>query len=162
VFLRVSLFCFLCACFLLLTLIIDLLTFDLSFCAEEFFLDPSSQRETTVDVGKVKEVAQEPATPVEALETIHDGVDLEAYKRCLEYCQAQGVNLDTFKFVGIGLDKLRIMPRKSELKLSKYIDDVFAVPDTEAQLAGKSSLELADASITMIYKVHKCLFDFVY
>ena len=51
-----------------MTLIIDLLTFDLSFCAEEFFLDPSSQRETTVDVGKMKEVAQEPATLAEALE----------------------------------------------------------------------------------------------
>ena len=79
----------------------------------------------------------------------------------MEYCQAQGVNLDTFKFVGIGLDKLRIMPRKSKLKLSKYIDDVFAVPDTEAQLAGKSSLELADTSVTMIYKVCIFLSDFV-
>ena len=95
-----------------MTLIIDLLTFDLSFCAEEFFSDPSSQRETTVDVGKMKEVAQEPATPAEALETISDGVDPEAYKCCLEYYQAQGVNLDTFKFIGIGLDKLRIMPKK--------------------------------------------------
>ena len=63
------------------------------------------------------------------------------------------MNLDTFKFVGIGLDKLRIMPRKSELKLSKYIDDSFVVPDAKAQLAGKSSLELADASVTMVYKV---------
>jgi hypothetical protein len=70
-----------------------------------------------VDVGKMKEVAQEPATPVEALEIIPDVVDLEAYKRCLEYCQAQGVNLDTFKFIGISLDKLRIMPKKPKLKL---------------------------------------------
>ena len=70
----------------------------------------------------------------------------------MEYCQAQGVNLDTFKFVGIDLDRLRIMPKNSELKLSNYIDDAFAVPDTEAQLVGKSSLELADASVTMIYK----------
>ena len=46
------------------------------------------------------------------------------------------------------------MPKKSELKLSKYIDDAFAIPDAEAQLARKSSLELADASITMIYKVY--------
>ncbi|XP_066314355.1 uncharacterized protein [Miscanthus floridulus] len=82
---------------------------------EEIFPDPSSQRETTVDVGKMKEVAQEPATPAEALETISDGVDPEAYKRCLEYYQAQ-------------------------------------VPDVEAELVGKSSLELADASVTMIYK----------
>jgi hypothetical protein len=87
------------------------------------------------------------------LETIPDGVDLEAYKRCMEYCQAQGVNLDTFKIVGIGLDKLRIMPKKPELKLSKCIDDAFAVPDAEAKLVGKSSLELADASVSMIYKV---------
>ena len=41
-----------------------------------------------MDVGKMKEVAQEPATPAEALETIPDGVDLEAYKHCLEYYQA--------------------------------------------------------------------------
>jgi len=47
----------LCLFFLLLTLIIDLLTFTCLFYAEEFFLDLSSQRETTVDVGKVKEVA---------------------------------------------------------------------------------------------------------
>jgi hypothetical protein len=79
--------------------------------------------------------------------------DLEAYKRCLEYCQAQGVNLDTFKFVGIGLDKLCIMPKKLELKLSRFIDNAFAVPDAEAELAGKSSLELADASVSLMYKV---------
>jgi hypothetical protein len=83
-------------------------------------------------------------------------VNPEAYKHCLEYCQAQGVNLDTFKFIGIGLDKLLIMSKKPELKLSKCIDDVFTVPDAEAELVGKSSLELADASVTMIYKV--CMF----
>ena len=109
----------------------------------------------------MKEVAQEPATPAEALETIPDGVDPEAYKRCLEYCQAQGVNLDTFKFIGIGLDKLRIMPKKPELKLSRCIDNVFAVPDAKAELVGKSSLELADTSVTMIYKVCMFLSDFV-
>ena len=53
------------------------------------------------------------------------------------------------------------MPKKSELKLSKYIDDAFAVPDVEAQIARKSSLELADASVTMIYKVHMYLSDFI-
>jgi hypothetical protein len=74
----------------------------------------------------------------------------------MEYCQAQGVNLDTFKFVGIGLDRLCIMPKKLELKLSKYVDDAFAVPYAEAQLAGKSSLDLADASVTLVYKV--CIF----
>jgi hypothetical protein len=36
--------------------------------AEKFFPDSSSQRETIVDVGKIKEVAQEPATSAEALE----------------------------------------------------------------------------------------------
>ena len=45
------------------------------------------------------------------------------------------------------------MLQKLELKLSKYIDDSFVVPDAKAQLAGKSSLELADASVTMVYKV---------
>jgi hypothetical protein len=79
----------------------------------------------------------------------------------MEYYQAQGVNLDTFKFVGIGLDRLRIIPKKLELKLSKYIDDAFVVPYAEAQLARKSSLELADASVTMVYKVRMFLFDFV-
>jgi hypothetical protein len=73
----------------------------------------------------------------------------------MEYYQAQGVNLDTFKFIRIGLDKLRIMPKKPELKLSKCIDDAFVVPDAEAELVGKSSLELADASVSMIYKVRK-------
>ena len=48
-----------------------------------------------------------------------------------------------------------------ELKLLKYIDDAFAVPDAEPQLAGKSSLELADASVTMIYKVCMFLSDFI-
>jgi hypothetical protein len=74
----------------------------------------------------------------------------------MEYCQAQGVNLDTFKFIGIGLDKLRIMPKKPELKLSKCTDDAFTVPNAEAELVGTSSLELADASVFMIYKV--CVF----
>jgi hypothetical protein len=45
------------------------------------------------------------------------------------------------------------MPKKLELKLSKCIDDAFAVPDAEAELVGKSLLELADASVSMIYKV---------
>jgi hypothetical protein len=87
------------------------------------------------------------------LETVPDGVDLEAYKRCMEYCQTQSVNLDTFKFIRIGLDKLRIIPKKLELKLSMCIDDAFAVPDAETELVGKSSLELADVSVSMIYKV---------
>jgi hypothetical protein len=109
-----------------------------------------------VDVGKIKKVAQKPATPAEVLETVPNGVNLEAYKRCMEYCQTQGVNLDTFKFIGIGLDKLRIMPKKPELKLSKCIDNAFIVPDVEAELIGKSSLELADVSVSMIYKI--CVF----
>ena len=74
---------------------------------------------------------------------------------------SSSVNLDTFKFVGIGLDRVCIMPKKSELKLSKYIYDAFIVLDTDAQLARKSSLELADASVTMIYKVCMFLSDFV-
>jgi len=45
--------------------------------------------------------------------------------------------------------------------MSKYIVDAFAVPDAEAQLAGKSSLELADASVTMIYMARMFLSDFV-
>jgi hypothetical protein len=110
----------------------------------------------TVDVGKMKEVAQEPATPAEVLKIVPDGVDLEAYKPYMEYCKAQGVKLDTFKFIRIGLDKLRIMTKKPELKLSKCIDDAFAVPDAEAELVGKSSLEMADTSVSMIYKL--CVF----
>jgi len=50
------------------------------------------------------------------------------------------------------------MLKKPELKLSRCIDDAFTVPDAEAELVGKSSLELADASVTMIYKV--CMFFF--
>jgi hypothetical protein len=132
------------------------------FVQMNFFSDSSSHRETTVDVEKMKKVAHEPSTLAEILETVSDGVDPAAYKRCIEYCQAQGVNLDTFKFIRISLDKLRIMPKKPELKLSKCIDDAFAVPDAEAELIGKSSLELADASVSKIYEVRKkFFFDFV-
>ena len=53
-----------------------------------------------MDVGEMNEVAQEPATLAKALETIPGGVDPVAYKCCLEYCQVQGVNLDTLKFIG--------------------------------------------------------------
>ena len=86
-----------------------------SFLCRGFFPDLPSRKETTVDIEKIKDVAQEPATPAEALETVRGGVDPKAYKRCMEYHQAHGMNLDTFKLVGIGLDKLHIMPRKSEL-----------------------------------------------
>jgi hypothetical protein len=55
------------------------------------------------------------------LETIPDGVDPEAYKRCMEYCQAQDVNLDTLKSIEISLDKLRIMLKKPELKLQSAL-----------------------------------------
>jgi hypothetical protein len=48
------------------------------------------------------------------------------------------------------------MPKKPELKLSKCIDDVFAVLDAEAELIGKFLPDLADASVSMIYKV--CVF----
>jgi hypothetical protein len=41
---------------------------------EKFFPNSSSQRETTVDVEKMKEVAQEPVTPAEAFKTVPDGV----------------------------------------------------------------------------------------
>jgi ABC-type protease/lipase transport system fused ATPase/permease subunit len=54
--LHVFLFCF---CLLLILVFVF---------AEKFFSNSSSQRETTVDVGKMKEVAQEPATPAEVLE----------------------------------------------------------------------------------------------
>lgn len=63
------------------------------------------------------------------------------------------MNLDIFKFVGIRLDKLHIMLKKPKLRLSRYIDDASTVPDAEAELSGKSSLELADASVSLSYKV---------
>jgi hypothetical protein len=68
---------FICFCLLLILVFVF---------AEKFFPDSSSQMETTIDVGKMKEVAQEPAAPVEVLETVPDGVNLEAYKCCMEYC----------------------------------------------------------------------------
>jgi len=37
--------------------------------------------------------------------------------------------------------------------LSKCIDDAFVVPDAGAELAGKPSLELADAAVALAYKV---------
>jgi hypothetical protein len=51
---------------------------------EKFFPDSFSQREATVDIGKMK-VVQEPMTPAKVLETVPVGVNLEAYKRCMEY-----------------------------------------------------------------------------
>ena len=74
-------------------------------------------------------------------------------KRCLDFCRQQGVNLDAFKFVGVGVDKLRMMPKSSELKLSQCIDSAFTVPDAEAELAAKSGLELGDAALSWAYKV---------
>lgn len=54
--------------------------------SEEFFPDTSSRKEATIDVGKMKDVAQEPSTPAEALKTFLAGVDPETYKRRLEFC----------------------------------------------------------------------------
>ena len=64
-------------------------------------------------------MAQEPATPAEALETVPGGVDPEAYKRCMEYYQAQGVNLDTFKFVGIDLGQTSHYAKEVKVKTVK-------------------------------------------
>lgn len=108
--------------------------------AEEIFPDSTSQKETNRDVGSMKEVVHEPTTPVEALKPIPEGADPEAYKRCLDYCQAQGVSLDVFKFLGIGLDKLRILPKKSELRLSKCIDDAFTFQMRRQNLLGSLCL----------------------
>ena len=60
---------------------------------------------------------------------------------------------DAFKFVGIGLDRLNFLSKVSEIQLSKCIDDAFVVPDAGAELAGKPSLELADAAVALAYKV---------
>jgi hypothetical protein len=51
------------------------------------------------------------------------------------------------------LDKLWVLLKTGELKLSKCIDIAFAVPDAEAKLAGKYTLELVDASFVLSYKV---------
>jgi hypothetical protein len=67
-------------------LFIFFLKFLLFVFAEIFFPDSSSQREATIDIGKMKEVTQEPATLAEVLEIVPDGVDLETYKHCMEYC----------------------------------------------------------------------------
>lgn len=99
------------------------------------------------------EAVREPATPVETQEAIPAGIDPEVYKRCLDFCQAQGVPLDTLNFLKLGWEKFQILPKKSELRLFKCMDDAFIVPDAEAELAGKSSLELADACVSMSYKV---------
>jgi hypothetical protein len=48
------------------------------------------------------------------------------------------------------------MAKKPKFKLSKCIDDAFTVPDAKAELVGKSSLQLVDASVSMIYMV--CVF----
>lgn len=43
--------------------------------------------------------------------------------------------------------------KTGELKLSKCIDIAFVVPDAEAKLAWKYTLELVDASFVLSYKV---------
>lgn len=58
------------------------------------------------------------------------------------------------------MDKLQVLLKTSKLRLSKCIDDVFTVPDTEAKLARKSVLELVDASIALSYKVVFAYFAF--
>ena len=50
---------------------IFLFLFQTSFVfVEEFFPAPPSQKETTIDIGKMKDVAQEPTTLAEALEIV--------------------------------------------------------------------------------------------
>jgi hypothetical protein len=66
------------------------------------------------------------------------------------------VNLDTLKSIEIGLDKLCIMLKKPELKLTKCIDDAFVVPDAEAKLVGKSSLELAECWYLLMHTKFIC------
>jgi hypothetical protein len=81
------------------------------------------------------------------------GIDEAAFRRCMEFCKNEGVLLDAFKFVGIGLDRLNVLPKVSESQLSQCIVDSSVVPDAEAELARKLSLELADAAIALSYKV---------
>jgi hypothetical protein len=68
------------------------------------------------------------------------------------------VTLDSFKFIGIGLEKLWVLPQPSKPKLSKCIGHAFIVLDAMAELARKSTLELADASIASAYKLSFVLF----
>ena len=54
---------------------ISILILDFVCFCRGIFSSPS-QKETTVDIGEMKDVAQEPATPAEALETILGGLTL--------------------------------------------------------------------------------------
>lgn len=101
----------------------------------------------------MRDVIQDPLTPAEGTVAGSSDNISDAVKRSLEFCQTQGISLDAFKFIGIGAEKLRVLPRKSELQLAKCIDDAFTVPDAEAELAKKSPFELMDAGLSMMYKV---------
>lgn len=51
------------------------------------------------------------------------------------------------------LDKFWVLLKTGKLKLSKCIDIAFVIPDAEAKLAVKYTLELVDASFVLSYKV---------
>jgi hypothetical protein len=56
-------------------------------------------------------------------------------------------------FLALGWTSFRCFQNNSKLRLSKCINDAIAVPHAEAELAGKSALQLADASVALAYKV---------
>jgi hypothetical protein len=60
--------------------------------------------------------------------------------------------LDSFKLVGIGADKLWVMPKSSEIQLSRCIDEAFTVPDAKLKISKKPPLGAIDAGLSMMYK----------
>lgn len=148
--------------FFLLAIVAELVLFFLCFVyifflliffpVEEFFPDAPKSPHKNVDVGKMKNVALDPGTPVDGCEVGPSMNISDAVKRSLEFCHDKGISLDSFKFVGIRADKLRVMPKKSEIQLSRCLDEAFTVPDVELEISKKPHLETIDAGLSMMYK----------
>jgi hypothetical protein len=104
----------------------------------ELFDRSSLQKETVVDVKCYGDVVPDAPATVDVLA----GIDEAAFRRCMEFCKNEGMPLDVFKFVGIGLDILNVLRKISGSQLSKCIDDSFVIPDTKVELTENLNLNL--------------------
>ena len=45
------------------------------------------------------------------------------YLHCLEFCKMQAVSIYTFKFIGISVDQIKVLPKTTKALLSKCMDE---------------------------------------
>ena len=45
------------------------------------------------------------------------------YLHCLEFCKMQVVSIYAFKFIGIRLDQIKVLPKTTKALLSKCMDE---------------------------------------